>query len=140
MKRPPSASERFLARVQKAVNRASDGRTFSTAQTRRMLKLVFGELAAMASREKVSWPGLGTFRPGFIAARTVRSPATGEPIRLPRVKKIHFKAAGVLRQPARKTAPSGQNRPAAGRTVKAQGKRPASKPKAPRPVFRRSKG
>lgn len=62
----------------------------------RILKTLGEVVAANASDEEITLPGIGKFKPKTRAARTGRNPATGEELHIPAKVTLGFKPAKSL--------------------------------------------
>lgn len=69
---------------------------------RRLLERAFSHVGeALLTGDRVfSWPGFGTFTARWVPTRTVPHPATGQPVELPPVMRVRFRASSVLKRNA----------------------------------------
>jgi DNA-binding protein HU-beta len=71
----------------------ADKSGLSKADAQKAVDAVNATLAGLASGDKITFPGFGTFENKYQAPRTGRNPATGEPISIGGKDALKFRAS-----------------------------------------------
>jgi DNA-binding protein HU-beta len=85
------------------VDSIAEGAGLSKADAERALNaLIESVQAAVASDDKVTLPGFGSFSRSSRAARTGRNPRTGEPVQIAASKGVKFSAGAAFKSAVNK--------------------------------------